>query len=278
MGRFQCNVIADTYHKVKTLDDSNEHTTIAVIQENMPNGSKYVCKQIRYRNMSKLHKKHAVQEIDLMSKLRHPNLVYLVAHINTKKVGLLSIVMDWYSGGDLFSRINDAHMNKEYIPEPWILHRTAEVLSGLAYLHDHRVVHVDIKPENICLNAHDCAKIIDYGHSDIVPKNASHITDTYNAGTPEYASPELTREKPYSFSTDIWSLGATLYLVCALRLPFGEYDGGLREDIISCTYRPINARHANCASLVNKMLQVEAEKRPTAAELLQNPVLAAYTP
>jgi serine/threonine protein kinase len=86
------------------------------------------------------------------------------------------------------------------------------ICRGLKYLHLQNVIHRDLKPQNILLDAHWIAKIADFGLSKDVDASASARMTTGSVGTPLYVAPEITLgEEHYTYSCDIFSLGLVLY-------------------------------------------------------------------
>ena len=92
-----------------------------------------------------------------------------------------------------------------------------QILSGLKYLHAKKIVHRDLKGANIFLSADK--RVIQVGDLNVskIAKNNLLYTQT---GTPYYASPEVWRDEPYDFRSDMWSLGCLIYEMCALKPPF----------------------------------------------------------
>lgn len=88
---------------------------------------------------------------------------------------------------------------------------------GLKALHDLNIMHRDIKSANVFLNKDGSAKIGDMNVSKVASREGLNYTQT---GTPYYASPEVWRDEPYTFVSDIWSLGCVLYETLTLKPPF----------------------------------------------------------
>lgn len=91
----------------------------------------------------------------------------------------------------------------------------AELLGGLRVLQDKKILHRDIKSANVFF-VNGVAKLGDMNVSKVTEASLAYT----QTGTPYYASPEVWREEPYSYKSDIWSLGCVLYEMCALRPPF----------------------------------------------------------
>jgi NIMA (never in mitosis gene a)-related kinase len=104
------------------------------------------------------------------------------------------------------------------IPEDLLWNYLIQISQGLKYLHDKRILHRDIKPQNIFLDKDDNVKIGDMGLGRILGPH-SNFANT-GVGTPLYFSPELCREQPYNHKSDIWSFGCLMYELSTFRPPF----------------------------------------------------------
>jgi NIMA (never in mitosis gene a)-related kinase len=89
---------------------------------------------------------------------------------------------------------------------------------ALKHIHDRKIVHRDIKAQNIFLTKNKIVKLGDFGIAKVL-NNTMQLCRSM-VGTPYYLSPEIINNKPYSFKSDIWSMGAMLYELCALKPPF----------------------------------------------------------
>ena len=95
-------------------------------------------------------------------------------------------------------------------------------------------------------------------------------------GTPYYLSPEIVENKPYSFKSDVWSLGVLLYEMCALEPPFnGKSIHELALQIVRVNFKPIPDKYSEGLSeLVNSLLLPDPEKRPTVNQILKHHLIA----
>lgn len=94
------------------------------------------------------------------------------------------------------------------------------------------VMHRDLKNANILISSKGACKLADFNVSKVV--NARDGMLRTQTGTPYYASPEVWKDKPYSFKSDIWSLGCVLYEMAALRPPFKATDmKGLYRKVVA---------------------------------------------
>ena len=105
---------------------------------------------------------------------------------------------------------------------------------AVAYLHSEKIVHRDMKLENVLINNENRVKIIDFGFSVKSDKKLS-----FCCGTPHYMSPELALKKDhYGAPTDIWALGVMLFIMLTGRLPFfGDFEDDLYRRISLGKYK-----------------------------------------
>eukprot|EP00826_Nyctotherus_ovalis_P023156 TRINITY_DN1781_c0_g1_i2.p1 TRINITY_DN1781_c0_g1~~TRINITY_DN1781_c0_g1_i2.p1 ORF type:complete len:389 (-),score=85.00 TRINITY_DN1781_c0_g1_i2:121-1287(-) len=182
--------------------------------------------------------------------------------------------MEYADGGDLFNRIKKYSSTGSKFPEEEIWKLLYEMTSGLKALHDLKICHRDIKCANMFISKGKI-KIGDLNVSKIV-KVGLLYTQT---GTPYYASPEVWKDRPYDFKSDIWSLGCVLYEMCALRPPF--MAGSMRELYKKVTlgiYPEIPSCYSEeLAEVVHHLLQVIPGRRPTCAQILSMPSVRKYS-
>lgn len=151
-----------------------------------------------------------------------------------------------------------------------------QVLSGLQYLHEHGIIHRDIKLENLLIAEDGRLKITDFG----ISKDIRHEAAQTICGTPMYVSPELLNGKEYDQKTDIWSAGVVLYsLACGFQ-PFrpGDEDKGNREmfdQIMNGYYKYPSPYWDNVSpelkDLIDHMLTVDPKYRYDAKMCMYHP-------
>jgi serine/threonine protein kinase/Tfp pilus assembly protein PilF len=160
----------------------------------------------------------------------------------------------------------------------------AEILEGVAFLHEHKILHRDLKPQNILI-ARDpdgsCVpKIADFGISKQVGGDESLFTNTLHGGTVAYASPEQLRADRIRWNADLWSFGVIAYQAFIGKLPFttGAYgpasELGRQELIRQITQGQIpdsvNQAPEPWQGLIRRCLEVDAEQRiKSVAECLE---------
>ena len=99
-------------------------------------------------------------------------------------------------------------------------------------------------------------------------------------GTPFYASPEVWRDEPYNYKSDLWSLGCVVYEMCALKPPFRANDmEGLYKKVQKGVFEKIPTRYSKDLQLmISACLQVNPSQRPSCQQLLENPVMIRNQP
>lgn len=161
------------------------------------------------------------REIAIMKKLHHPNVLRLYEVMDDPKMNKLFLVLEYMKYGDLLSHQKKKHPNGtgEYLHDRDLHCVFLQVILGLAYLHEQKVVHGDIKPQNLLVGDKDVVKIADFGISQSLYGSKQKLTDT--AGTPAFMSPEMCSGEEYSGQlADIWAVGATFFMLKFGNPPF----------------------------------------------------------
>ncbi|XP_047653231.1 MAP/microtubule affinity-regulating kinase 3 isoform X10 [Phacochoerus africanus] len=170
------------------------------------------------------------REVRIMKILNHPNIVKLFEVIETDKT--LYLIMEYASGGEVFDYLVAHGRMKEKEARA----KFRQIVSAVQYCHQKRVVHRDLKAENLLLDADMNIKIADFGFSNEFALGGK--LDTF-CGSPPYAAPELFQGKKYDGpEVDVWSLGVILYTLVSGSLPF---DGQNLKQIMKDRW--INAGH-----------------------------------
>ena len=224
---------------------------------------------IKSFNKKKLKSKHAntkiYHEIEILKKLRHPFISQIYDTFETDTHIL--IVME-YICGDLLSFIRKrAKLNESSAK---IIFK--QVIEGLKYIHSNKIVHRDIKLDNILIDLNNTVKICDFG----VSRKLSHGDIMHeNCGTPAYIAPEIFQNKGYEgYACDIWSAGVTLYYMLGGVQPFKAKNFTELKKIIKIgKYKKIDSLSLEAQDLIDGMLQTDPRKRLTLNQILNHPWL-----
>ena len=217
------------------------------------------------------------REMQSLKMLDHPNIVKVYELFEDPKN--LSIVMDYFSGGELFDRME----KKGHYQEPAAAILMYSLFHSISHMHRKGIAHRDLKPENFLFESkreESEVKVIDFGLAnryDLL-NNEMHTM----VGTPYYVAPEVLRQN-YGKECDLWSLGVIMYAVLAGFPPFnGDSDQEIKRKILKGDYHFNHAEMANVSteakSLIKSLLSLEASKRPPAAEVLNHPWFASVLP
>ena len=179
--------------------------------------------------------------------------------------------MDYADGGDLSMKIKE--QNGKFFQENKILDWFTQICLAIKHIHDRKILHRDIKSQNIFLMKNGQIKLGDFGIAKCLNQTIDKAK-TY-VGTPYYLSPEIINSQPYDFKSDIWSLGVLLYEMCALKMPFDASNlPQLYIKIINCNYPPLNNNYSDeLKKLVKAMLNETSLKRPNIGDILNYPII-----
>ncbi|XP_060719317.1 serine/threonine-protein kinase 36 isoform X2 [Tachysurus vachellii] len=206
------------------------------------------------------------REIEIMRGLKHPNIVLLLDSFETQTE---VVVVTEYAEGELFQILEDDGC----LPESQVREIACQLVSALYYLHSHRILHRDMKPQNILLGKGGVVKLCDFGFARAM--SVSTLVLTSIKGTPLYMSPELVEEKPYDHTADLWSLGCILYELHTGAPPF--YTNSIFHLVRLIVKDPVKwpeNMSQGCMSFLKGLLNKDPQKRLTWPGLLHHPFVA----
>lgn len=192
-----------------------------------------------------------VRENNIWKAVQHPFLVRLIASFQDE--WQLYMLTSFLRGGDLFSLIHyyDAAAcptsqlhtgERDGLPDDSSRFYAACVFEALAHLHNHRVVHRNVKPENILMDSQGYCVLVDFGNAKLVAKGEKTYT---LCGTPEYLAPEIILSKGHDKGADYWALGVLIYEMLLGRSPFSDLeDRGGALSQVNLFKRIVNVKYA----------------------------------
>jgi NIMA (never in mitosis gene a)-related kinase len=227
----------------------------------------YALKKVDIRKMNKKSKQNALNEIRILASIDHPNIISYKQAFFDKNNETLCIVMEYADAGDLLSNITKHKQTKTLISEKDLWDLLIKLARALKVLHETNIMHRDLKSANIFLGKEGKVKLGDLNVSKVVKDSLVHT----QTGTPYYASPEVWRDEPYDFKSDIWSLGCVIYEAAALRPPFRSSDmKGLYRKVIAGKFAPLHEFSEDFNEMVKLLLKLDPKERPSASEILNN--------
>ncbi|XP_033851762.3 serine/threonine-protein kinase 36-like isoform X1 [Acipenser ruthenus] len=206
------------------------------------------------------------REIEIMRGLMHPNIVLLLDSFETDRE---VVVVTEYAEGELFQILED----DGNLPESRVREIACQLVSALYYLHSHRILHRDMKPQNILLGKGGVVKLCDFGFARAMSVSTMVLTSI--KGTPLYMAPELVEEKPYDHTADLWSLGCILYELHTGTPPF--YTNSIFQLVKLIVRDPVkwpDNMSPPCTSFLKGLLMKDPQKRLSWPCLFEHPFVA----
>ncbi|XP_037500219.1 MAP/microtubule affinity-regulating kinase 3 isoform X10 [Rhipicephalus sanguineus] len=249
------------YRLLKTIGKGN--FAKVKLAKHVPTGKEVAIKIIDKTQLNPSSLQKLFREVRIMKMLDHPNIVKLYQVIETEKT--LYLVMEYASGGEVFDYLVAHGRMKEKEARA----KFRQIVSAVQYCHQKRIIHRDLKAENLLLDGEMNIKIADFGFSnEFVP---GMKLDTF-CGSPPYAAPELFQGKKYDGpEVDVWSLGVILYTLVSGSLPFdGANLKELRERVLRGKYRIPFYMSTDCENLLKKFLVLNPAKRATLEVIMKD--------
>jgi PAS domain S-box-containing protein len=230
------------------------------------------------------------REVELMVKLKHPNIVRFFHSISTENA--MYMVTEVVSGGELF----DYAAQHERLSERESRVFMRQILSAVDYMHRCGICHRDLKLENILLDACGNIKIIDFGLGNFYSLSKDAMLATF-CGSPDYSPPELYEGKPYRGpEVDVWSMGVILFILTTGFIPFNssthimeiryEWHDGKRyvwpderaasmelRDLIAGIFRPSGTRCTVEDMIVHPWMNDSGKQQPISRTALSPPTV-----
>ncbi|KAM8989507.1 serine/threonine-protein kinase SIK2 [Ara ararauna] len=209
-------------------------------------------------NLEKIYR-----EVQIMKMLDHPHIIKLYQVMETKS--MLYLVTEFAKNGEIFDylashgRLSESEARRKF----W------QILSAVEYCHGRKIVHRDLKAENLLLDNNMNIKIADFGFGNFY-KSGEPLTTW--CGSPPYAAPEVFEGQQYEGpQLDIWSMGVVLYVLVCGALPFdGPTLPILRQRVLEGRFRIPYFMSEGCEHLIRRMLVLDPSKRLTIAQIKEH--------
>lgn len=210
-------------------------------------------------------RERAIQEAEVLSKLRHENIITL--HGIYEEDAYIFMIMELAERGDLSALLERHGRLEEYTAREYF----KQVVVAVLHCHQLGIAHHDLKLENMLLTADNTIRLTDFGLS--VRLDSEGLIHDHYAGSPLYMSPEIFSLQPHTEACDVWSLGVCLYYMVTDIFPFfAETYNELEERVLfDQVVFPANMGLSdNLRDLICRMLTKDPKQRITLAEVMQH--------
>ena len=236
-------------------------------------GAEYAVKLIdKTKFENKLQKELFAREVDIMYKIRHPNIVRLYTHFEDETN--CYIALEYIKKGNLYSYTQS--MPNKVLDAATTAHFVVDLISALYYLHNMNpaIIHRDIKPENLLVGNNGQLKLTDFGGSNYLEGGNVRYT---TCGTQIYHSPEMLLKKGYDTRVDIWAIGILIFELMVGRPPFkADAQHSMEDNIVNLRINWPNTMNLLAKNLITKILKKEPDQRPSLKEILEHQFILSY--
>lgn len=268
IGRCVDSCIALNYgiNKTKKINGINIENIVAI--------KKIIAKGLSYK-----HQNMITEEISIMQHIKeNPHINIVTCYDVIDDLDTIYIVMEYCDGGDLSKLIGKPMKEKS------VKYYFSQLINGIRYLDEHKIIHRDFKPKNLLLTDNkQILKICDFG----LAKNKKGNTKIYTVcGSPLYMAPEMFIDKSYDDTVDIWSIGIIMYEMLYGNNPlykikdYHELESFMTNSSENIIIPPKNTKNVNknvsdeCINLLRTLLVKESCNRITLKELYNHNWLA----
>ncbi|KAL3276532.1 hypothetical protein HHI36_011907 [Cryptolaemus montrouzieri] len=229
-----------------------------------------LCLAAKYITCPKKEDRRNVErEVDIMRSLQHPRLIQLYDAFENGKV--MCVILELIEGGELFERVIDDDF---ILTEKSCTIFMRQICEGVDFIHKQRILHLDMKPENIlCLTkTGNRIKIIDFGLARrFDPDKKLQVL----FGTPEFVAPEVVNYDAIGYGTDMWSVGVICYVLLSGLSPFmGATDPQTMANVTIAKYdfddEAFNEISDTAKDFIRKLLLKDMTKRMSAEDCLNH--------
>ena len=245
-------------------------STVSLVKRKQDNKI-YALKCVQISKLSTHERQNSLNEVRLLASINHKNIIAYKESFYNEKDQTLNVILEYADDGDLQTKIISKKNSENVFEEKTIWSIFIQMVKGLNELHSKKIIHRDLKSANIFLMKNGVCKLGDLNVSKVV-ENELLRTQT---GTPFFASPEIWEDKPYSFKSDIWSIGCILYQMAALKMPFeGKNIKEVYYNLKNVNIPPLPENYTEeLMIMIKKLLKLKPEQRPSTQEILDDEII-----
>ena len=231
----------------------------------------FAMKIIKKKTKSKSDEEELMNEINILKKLDHPNILKINDFYSLKNE--YTLITEYCQEGELFNEIRAYAPFNEAIAGYYM----KQILTAVCYCHGMNVLHRDLKPENILIvkrakNGCHPIKIIDFGTAKVFSKGKN---ENLLIGSSYYIAPEVL-SRNYTEKCDLWSCGVIMYILLTGRPPFGgnndeEIIGRIKKGKYDLSKYPWGVISAEAKDLIKRLIEPNPSLRLNAEDALHHP-------
>lgn len=234
---------------------------------------KIISKQLLMNTKGKSSLEKLKNEIQIQKSLIHSNIVQ--SKISFSDEFNYYIALEYCPGKTISEYLRSTGQGR--LSEAETRKVLRDVINGLIYIHNRKIIHYDLKLENFIIGSDGNVKIADFGLSTFL-KDDDEKKNSSICGTPNYMSPEIVMKKDNgnSFASDIWAIGVATYIMLTGKAPFaGNFKDTVYNNIKNCQYSfPSNIPLSSEArDFIKSILKLDPSKRPSAFDLIKHPFM-----
>ena len=245
---------------------------------NSDTGELMAIKQVSYAAADETFVRTIEAEVEILKNLRHDNMVRYLGMEKDESTKIISIFIEYVSGGSLASMLSKFGKFSENLIRIY----TKQILMGLSHLHDHQIMHRDIKGANILVDNNGIIKLTDFGASKKMNDLAT-MTEGFKSlkGTPYWMAPEVIRQTGHGRQADIWSVACTIVEMATGKPPWSQFTSQVAAlfHIASGKSAPPIPSHLSkdAQDFLRLCFQRDPKMRPNAHNLLKHPFIVNET-
>lgn len=255
----------DTYMMKKLI--GRNPTTVVFLAERTGDNLEVAVKFVQLNDAKQMS--YAQSEVRCLANCTHFGIIRQFECVMRDTTLLL--VMEYGSGGDLAKQLKQRAKENLPFKEHEVGLLLLQIIMAVDHVHSRKMMHRDIKTQNIFLMPTGIVKLGDFGLSKQYEESVSADVGTSFCGTPFYLAPEIWQRKRYSKKADMWSIGVVLYELITMRRPFvGPAQHQIMDQVLNAAYEPLPPTTApELREIVEVLLQRDPTMRPTTTQLLQ---------